>query len=309
MSQRRANLLFPILWAVLGIAFTTTILVAWNIILTQYFILTEESQAGELGVGFWFILAIGDLLMLLVVLIVVLFMVGSIKQVRWVRRQNTFIDSVTHELKSPLAGLRLGVDTLAKRELSPEMKDKFLTMMGSDIDRLQDFIEQLLEAGRLTHNERPIERQTFDLRDMLAGCIDKIALRYEIDSACIQLSVDGDDEVTSDPVALETVVMNLLSNAIKYSPGDKDIRVSVANHPKRLELNVIDTGIGISPKQLKSVFKRFHRIRHAAASVRGTGLGLYVVQELVERMGGTVTAHSEGDGTGSRFEVVLTTNH
>ena len=293
------------MWAVLGIAFTTTILVAWNIILTKYFVLTEESQTGDLGVGFWFILAIGDLLMLLVVLIVVLFMVGSIKQVRWVRRQNTFIDSVTHELKSPLAGLRLGVDTLAKRELTPEMKEKFLTMMGGDIERLQDFIEQLLEAGRLTHNERPIEPQTFDLRELLESCIEKIALRYEISAHCIELEIDGAEQVNSDPVALETIVMNLLSNAIKYSPDDKDIAVSVANGPKKLELSVKDNGIGISPKQLKSVFKRFHRIRHAAASVRGTGLGLYVVQELVQRMGGSVTAHSEGDGKGSRFDVVL----
>lgn len=308
MSRRRANLLFPILYAVFGILLTSSVIVGWNIILTNYFLLAEQTRVAEFGVGYWFILAIGDLFLTLILAIVVMFFVSTTRQVRWVRRQNTFIDSVTHELKSPLAGLRLAVDTLERRELSPEMRDRFLNMMREDVDRLQAFIEQLLEAGRLAHGERPIELQTLDLVDLLDRCAKKIRLRHQLEDASVVIRIDCDGPelwIKTDPVALETIVMNLLDNAVKYSPDEVVVVLHAKISSGRLGLTVSDRGLGISPKQLGKVFRRFHRIRHAAASVRGTGLGLYVVSELVRQLRGRVTAQSEGEGHGAIFTVDL----
>ena len=162
--SRRTNVAFPIVFAALGILFITTILVAWNIMFTQYFVLAKEETAADLGTGYWFILAIGDLLLLMVVVIVVLFMVSGIRHVRYRHRQDTFIDSVTHELKSPLAGLRLGVDTLDRRELTRDEKTKFLTMMRDDVDRLQRFIEQLLATPATYTEIAEVARQRFGKR-------------------------------------------------------------------------------------------------------------------------------------------------
>lgn len=305
--SRRTNVAFPIVFAALGILFITTILVAWNIMFTQYFVLAKEETAADLGTGYWFILAIGDLLLLMVVVIVVLFMVSGIRHVRYRHRQDTFIDSVTHELKSPLAGLRLGVDTLDRRELTRDEKTKFLTMMRDDVDRLQRFIEQLLEAGRLAHGERAIEVEPVNLGQLLEQCADKARLRHELtdDAVIVDLECPDGDRVDTDPAALETIVMNLLDNAVKYSPERVLVTVSVRPKGHGVVIEVCDEGIGIAAKQLKKVFQRFHRVRRAAAAARGTGLGLFVVQELVRELGGSVSASSEGEGKGSCFHVVL----
>ena len=308
MSRRRASLLFPILYAVFGILLISAVMVGWNVILTNYFVLAEETRVARFGVGFWFILAIGDLFLALVVTIVVMFLIGTIRQAQYVRRQNTFMDSVTHELKSPLAGLRLAVDTLQRRELSVEMKERFLGMMREDVDRLQAFIEQLLEAGRLTHRERPIELQRLELPELLERCVEKIRLRHQLEEPSVVLEVDRTDSeawIVTDPVALETIVMNLLDNAVKYSPEKVEVILRARISGVQLVIEVSDRGIGISSKQLRHVFRRFHRIRHAAASVRGTGLGLFVVSELVRQLGGRVSAESDGEGHGTLLTVNL----
>lgn len=308
MSRRRASLFFPILYAVFGILLIGAVIVGWNVILTNYFFLAEETRVARFGVGFWFILAIGDLFLALVLTIVVMFLIGTIRQAQHVRRQNTFIDSVTHELKSPLAGLRLAVDTLERRELSAEMKERFLGMMREDVDRLQAFIEQLLEAGRLTHRERAIELRRLELPELLERCVEKIKLRHQLEEASVALEVDrteSDAWIVTDPVALETIVMNLIDNAVKYSPEVVEVILRARVSDARLVIEVSDRGIGISSKQLRKVFRRFHRIRHTAASVRGTGLGLFVVNELVRQLGGRVSANSEGVGHGATFTVNL----
>ena len=308
MSRRRASLLFPILYAVFGMLLISAVIVGWNISLTNYYVLAEETRVTRFGAGFWFILAIGDLFLAMVLAIVVMFLVGTIRQAQWARRTSTFIDSVTHELKSPLAGLRLAVDTLERRELDAEMKGRFLGMMRDDVDRLQAFIEQLLEAGRLTHRERPIELRRLELPDLLERCVDKIRLRHQLEEPAVVLRIDRADSdawVVTDPVALETIAMNLLDNAVKYSPHEVSVILHARVTGDRLVIEVSDRGIGISSKQLRKVFRRFHRIRHVEASVRGTGLGLFVVSELVRQMGGKVSAQSDGEGHGAVFTVNL----
>jgi len=156
MTGRRRGLGGPIVFGTLAIAFTITILVAWNIMFTRYFVLATETRVSELGVGYWMILSIGDVFLVGVATILVLFLIGNVRQRLYIRRQETFLDSVTHELKSPLASLRLSLDTFARRETDAELTGKLLGMMRGDVGRLERFVENLLEAGRIEHGEHRV---------------------------------------------------------------------------------------------------------------------------------------------------------
>ncbi len=308
MTGRRRGLGGPIVFGTLAIAFTITILVAWNIMFTRYFVLATETRVSELGVGYWMILSIGDVFLVGVATILVLFLIGNVRQRLYIRRQETFLDSVTHELKSPLASLRLSLDTFARRETDAELTGKLLGMMRGDVGRLERFVENLLEAGRIEHGEHRVEREPTPLIEVIDACVERMTRRLGDDRRTFQVvNETGDDDpvINTDPIALEVVLLNLLDNATKYSVDDEPIRVTLMRESGRHVVEVTDSGIGIPAKELNKVFRRFYRVSRHRRRDRGTGLGLHVVQALVKRMRGRVSAHSEGEGKGSTFRLEL----
>jgi hypothetical protein len=305
--KRNVQLKYPILYGVLAIVFTTAIIVAWNIMFTQYYVLATETQVSELGVGFWLILSLGDTFLLIVVLILIFFLVGSIRHVLYVRRQNAFVDSVTHELVTPLAGLRLCVDSLEKREMNKEKQDYFLSMMSTDIYRLESFIGHLLQTGQLEHGVRVFSYEMTDVMEIIRRCRVEVCRRYKLEESCIKIpEMQISTLINTDSVAFETIVNNLLDNAIKYSGASPRVVVSIINSGETFLMEVRDSGVGIPKRHLKKVFKRFHRIRHLGLpAIRGTGLGLYLVKALVTEMGGRIKGESLGEGKGATFTLTL----
>jgi signal transduction histidine kinase len=305
---RSRPLWVPILIGVIAILFTIGVLVGWNIIFTSYYVLATRTQAmPDLGVGYWFILSVGSLFLVAVVVTLLLFLIGNVRQTLYVNQQKTFIDSVTHELKSPLASLLLSLETIETRELTPQMQAKFLGMMKKDVHRLRTFIEHVLDAGRLEHGKRELLFEAADCTALIEECAQRIRLQHDLQPEAIRVETQRAPTraILTDRVALETIVLNLIDNAAKYSKAPTRIVVGISAQDGRMRIVVSDQGIGMARTDLKRVFKRFYRVDKKGSSPRGTGLGLYLVEALTRRMGGRVTASSEGEGRGSTFTVDL----
>ncbi len=307
MAIRRSSIATQILMGVLAILFTIAILVGWSVQFTNYYVLaTDRGNLPDLGVGYWIILAVGCLFLCATVAVLVLFLVSNVRKTLLVNQQNTFIDSVTHELKSPLASIRLCLDTMKMHELEPDMREKFVSMMQGDVERLQQLIEHILEASRL--EERSFSLEPVVIEDSVRRCVERVRKRYKLGedavSVCAELRPQARFAV--DRVAFETVVLNLLDNAVKYSDPPLRIECRLRQAGGSLRVQVSDQGIGLSPRQLKRVFRRFFRVAtQDRAPVRGTGLGLYVVKSLVQRLGGRIRITSEGLGKGTRVSVKI----
>lgn len=311
MGRHRNSLLLPILVGVLAICFTVAILVAWSIIFTKYYLLSMQmSPIPDLGLGYWLILSTGCLLLALVIATLITFLVVNVRQAIYVRQQNAFLDSVTHELKSPLASILLSLDTMELRSLSPERQSKLLGMMRQDVDRLMAFIEHILEASRLEHDERELYHEPILLPALIERSVERVLQRHKVPKNSIRADIAPSlqrEAVMLDGVAMDTILTNLIDNAIKYAGGRLDVTIRATEaEPGLLSVEVVDQGIGLERKQLKKVFRRFHRVESPEGKrVRGMGLGLYVVSSLVKRLKGKIQAESPGPGSGTTFRVTL----
>ncbi|HEY2847273.1 MAG TPA: HAMP domain-containing sensor histidine kinase, partial [Pyrinomonadaceae bacterium] len=183
----------------------------------------------------------------------------------------------------------------------------FYDIMLADSDRLLGTVEQVLQASRTREKIRALNRTDLDIRELLGEIVATTLKRYHLAESAIRLSVPNEPvEISADREELRTVFSNLIDNAIKYSPDGPRLSIRVAERMRWTDIVVKDNGIGLSRADLKRIFKRFYRSHDkAAASAKGTGLGLPIVRAIVERHGGKVTADSAGSGKGSTFLVRL----
>src|SRR6202167_5795156 len=234
-----------------------------------------------------------------------------LREIRRSEQHDSFINAVTHELKTPVASIRLHLETLQRRELTEPQKQGFYRLMLSDTDRLTQTVEQVLRAGRAGDKKAGREKAAVDFRQLVHESMEAArsrhhlppdALRYEESSTNGSgMSVRGSSE------DLRTAVFNVLDNAVKYSGESVDVRVRLSvRDEKRIVLSVQDHGVGIPPDDLKSIFKRFYRVTHRSMGhVKGTGLGLFIVKSIAEKHGGKVFAASEGEGEGATITMEL----
>ncbi len=287
---------------VIAVPLTLALLVGWIWVLIRNIQLTQQVVAQG-----W-LMAAGALSGVVIVTVLVLFSVFLAREIREGQRQVRFIDSVTHELKSPLAAMKLCVQTLDRRELAAPQRHQLHQMMLDDIDRLSAFIDDVLEASRVGYGPNDHTVVEVPVADLIRRAAERVAERHGLNMDAFQFHEDPPGLLArTDPTSLEIVIRNLLDNAVKYSekPASVAVRVS-AVRGKRVEIAVSDKGIGIPPDQLKRVFDRFYRVpSEDVKRRRGTGLGLYVASTLVRNMGGRLIAASAGPGTGTtmRFEL------
>lgn len=293
------SITLPIVLGVLAEALTITMLFGWIGVLVQNRALTAQvgANTGWMVGGIVSLVAIGTVL--------VLFSVGLVREIRTVRQQVSFIDSVTHELKTPLAAMKLCVETLDRRALSEAQRADLHRMMLDDIDRLSAFIDDVLEASRAgPTSDRPFEVVS------VAAVVDRACARIREagQSDGVHVDVPADLLLHTDPTSLEVVLRNLIDNAVKYSdpPVDVQVRVAAGAREGTVDFVVQDQGIGIPKGQLKRVFERFYRAPFERVRARrGTGLGLYVAAVLVRGLGGVLRADSPGPGRGTTMSFTL----
>ena len=233
-----------------------------------------------------------------------------IREIRRNEQHDAFINAVTHELKTPIASIRLYLETLKTREVDEAQRREFYNIMLADSDRLLSTVEQVLRAGRTGLRRRRIANTVINVDEMVRECLELTRVRYGLGDSHLVYSESEDAKgarVSGDPDELRAAFSNLLDNAVKYS--DKEVLVSVsvsAIDDKRVAVRVADKGIGIPSAQLKRIFKRFYRVPgRFMARVKGTGLGLFIVHSVVRKHGGRVYAESPGLGHGSTFTIQL----
>jgi signal transduction histidine kinase len=302
MAPRRhiRSVAVPVTLAAVAVPVTAALLVAWAVLLGSR--VTRSPEAGDV----W-LLVLGAVAFAGIITILVLFSVFLAREIREVRRQDSFIDSVTHELKSPLASLRLCVETLGRHDLASEQHDTLRAMMMTDIDRLTSFIDDVLQANRLAHDAVTFDFAEVDVASLAHASVSAVTARRGVAEAAVDVDVPAGTTVTTDRAALELVLRNLIDNAVKYSNEPIEVRVVARRNPDgSFALSVSDRGIGIARDELERVFHRFYRgDRAEVRAQRGTGIGLYVVSSLVRNLGGTVHAESEGEGLGATLHVRL----
>jgi signal transduction histidine kinase len=241
---------------------------------------------------------------------VILNTVFLVREVRRNERQDSFLNAVTHELKTPIASIRLYLETLQRRATSEEQKQEFYKIMLSDSDRLLATVEQVLKAGQLGQRHRQQNRTLINVESLVADCIAITVQRHDLPPGSIILEpIPGAVRLHTLGIAedLRTAVINVLDNAVKYSPEGVHVRCSLAiiNYTS-IALTITDTGVGLEPSQFKRIFKRFYRVPGRTMSrIKGTGLGLFLVRNIARQHGGDAIATIPGAGLGTTITITL----
>ncbi len=231
-----------------------------------------------------------------------------VREIRRNEQHDAFINAVTHELKTPVASIRLYLQTLERRDIEEAKRREFYSIMLADTDRLANTIDQVLQAAR-NHSQKLVNRSPVNLRMVVKECLDLAHKRHNLPPGALQYtdSIAAEPVILGDADELRAAVSNLLDNAVKYSGTEISIALELADLPKnRVAVRVKDRGVGIPPGETKRIFKRFYRVPGTVASrVKGSGLGLFIVRSVAERHGGRAYAESEGSGLGSVFTIEL----
>ncbi len=227
------------------------------------------------------------------------------REMALMRQQANFLSAVTHELKSPLASIRLFVETLQMRQVTPEKRDRYLANMRADVDRLEGLVDNVLSVARLDSGRFVVHPDRGDLRRDVAEVTR--ALRQELAHRKLEVQLvlpDRSVEARYDQGVLRTVMRNLLENAAKYGGPHLPVRLSLSAQAPWAVLEVADQGIGLAAEEQEKIFQKFYRVGdEMVRQSEGTGLGLYLARELLRHSGGDITAHSEGLGRGTTFRV------
>jgi two-component system sensor histidine kinase SenX3 len=249
----------------------------------------------------------GVMVLVFVISGVVLNTTFLVREIRRNEQHDAFINAVTHELKTPIASLRLYLETLQSRSVDESRRQEFYTTMLADTDRLLSTVEQVLRTGRMRASRRIVHVSKIDLHSLVEDCMARTRVLHKLPPDCLHYVRGRAISIQGDPDEVQAAVLNLLDNAIKYSGSN--IKVTVEAEPldgKFVALRVRDQGAGIPKTELKRIFQRFYRIPGPLATrLKGTGLGLYIVRSVAKRHGGRAWAESEGLGRGSTFVLEL----
>ena len=298
LRSRRKSIAFFIAFGACLVALATALNVGW--------IILNWRQVAQLIFGVIFFMAI--------IAGIVLNTIFLVNEIHRNEQRDGFINAVTHELKTPIASIRLYLETLQTRQVDEAKRKEFYRVMLDDCDRLHHTVEQVLRASRTGHRRRHIHKTVIDLGELTRECLELARTRTHLDEKSLRfvesLERGGRPMILGDADELRAAISNLIDNAIKYSDGKVDVSVEVAApadmDDKRVTVRVTDRGVGVPRDELKRIFKRFYRApRRVATRVKGAGLGLFIVRSIVSKHGGKTFAESEGEGMGSVFTIEL----
>jgi len=253
------------------------------------------------------LLFLGALLMTAIVSGVVLNTIFLVREIRRNAQHDAFINAVTHELKTPIASIRLYLETLQTRAVDDAKRLEFYRIMVDDSERLLGTIEQVLRTGRIGASSRRLNVSRIDLGGVIEHSVERVRALHKVSPEALEYRPGPPVTIVGDADEVQAAVSNLIDNAVKFSGNDVRVTVETARvDGNYVALRVTDHGPGIEKTELKRIFKRFYRVPGALATrVKGTGLGLYIVRSVAKRHGGRAWAESEGPGHGATFVLQL----
>lgn len=263
------------------------------------------------------LLSVGSTLLVVLIVSTAFYLTISVKAINLNRRQSNFIDSVTHELKSPIASLKLYLQTLSRHPVPPSEQESFYRTMLDDVERLDQLTNHILDAARLERGEIQQEREEIDIPKLLKECVESVRGRFRIDHDAISLEADP-CFIVDQRADVMMVFRNLVDNAVKYAGTPPEVVVDCQFQPNirqddqvnylvgKANIQISDNGNGIPAAFRNKVFGRFVRLGSELEREKpGTGLGLYIVRTLVNRLRGRVRIRDSEPGKGTIFEVQL----
>lgn len=308
-SQRRPSISTPIVLGTITVLLSIALLVGWTLLVLQ-----NRAINPRVNVSTW-LLAVGTLSFLMIMTVLILLIVFLVREILERRRQDTFIASVTHELKTPLASIRLCLETGMRPDLQAASRLRLQAMMLSDIERLGCFIDDILAASQVSARLPAAAYAAIDLQALMQRCVATVWARHmPLDAPALPNPIQGKLCVPkhiafeSDETTLTTVLINLLDNGLKYasSPAEVLFNIDWNDTTQRIHFSVTDNGIGLEKRHLRRIFDRFYRVdSEETRRRRGTGLGLYVAASWVRALGGKLDAQSQGLGCGSTMHFAL----
>ena len=291
---RRRSVIFFTVFGICLVAIAVALNVSWVVL---------HWQTGVLVI-------LGVIFFLLIIAGMVLNTIFLVREIRRNEQQDSFLNAVTHELKTPVASIRLYLQTLQTRELDVDKRREFYRIMLADSDRLLHTIEQVLRAGSARSRFRREVRSRIDLGEIARECVELARTRFHLADPSLTYedrTTGGATIVLGNAEELKAAVWNLLDNAVKYSPSEIRIHVALEEvEQDRVAVRVTDRGIGISSTELKRIFRRFYRTPSLGAlRAKGSGLGLFIVRSVARNHGGRAFAESAGAGQGSTLTIML----
>jgi signal transduction histidine kinase len=249
------------------------------------------------------LLFLGILLLAMIISGVVLNTIFLVREIRRNEQHDAFINAVTHELKTPVASIRLYLETLLTRTVDEKKREDFYRIMLDDSDRLLQTIEQVLRTGRLGASHPILSSAAIEINPLLLDCVERARTLHSLPTNALQFEPGGNFTIRGDADEVRSAVTNLIDNAVKYSGATVNVAVeTIGVNGKFMAIRVKDQGAGIAKNELKRIFRRFYRVPGPlTARLNGTGLGLFIVRSVAKRHGGEVWAESAGPGHGSTF--------
>lgn len=295
MALRERSISLPIVMASVAVALSIALLVGWTLVLSRYIDMTKGRSGGIP------IMVLGIISFVIIMTVMVFIAVFLVREILDSRKQYRFMDSVTHELKSPLASMRLSAQTMANPRVNEEQRERLRRMILADVDRLTSVIDDILVASRLDSSAGRSTRSSVALSSLIDDTIEMVARRYQTHEDTLENLVPESLIFYGDRAGTAIVLSNLVDNAMKYSDTPRTLRIEAFRRENGgVNLCVSDRGIGISAAEIRRVRRRFYRSPNEDVRQRhGTGLGLYVVHGVAKRLGVALHIASEGEGKGT----------
>ncbi len=294
---------------VAAIAVTTALLVFWVVVVQRYGLEINQLLS---SIGFewnqfhWFVTTSGAGLFFLVFVALTYLLAVTLSERRYSRKQQEFLTNISHELKSPVAAIKLHAQTLEQDDLEPDHQRLFTGYIVREAERVGTLVDNLLESGRILSGSASADLRPIDLNEFFDRYRETVETRFDLSGINLGFSIDTRSKVMASDEGLQRIMDNLIDNALRFTAEGGKIRCQAHDRVSAVEIVVADDGIGIPQPELPKIFDRFYRLsREIGNRRRGTGLGLSIVRGLVEDMRGTIRALSGDDQPGTRFEIRL----
>jgi two-component system, OmpR family, phosphate regulon sensor histidine kinase PhoR len=254
---------------------------------------------------------VGGIILIVGIAIAIFFIFRHVTvQMKMTNLYDNFIANVTHELKSPLSSIQLYLETLSIKNVQAEKQKEFLDIMMRDANRLKKLINAILEISRLEQKRIAPNYHVYDTDTVIKKIVEDAAEQFRLSGNNLELKGEAHCNCLIDKEAMQIVFDNLTDNAIKYSRNPVEIKIQISRLPKKIIIEFMDKGIGVEAKNQKKIFHKFQRVDSKnIPSVKGTGLGLYRVKEIIKFHDGKISVISEGLDEGSCFRIELPVYH